>query len=87
MSTKPKPEPRADHTAAEARELWIDGQDDEGTGIIPCKLILRHDSDNRFRWYEDSGADTEVSGKTIEEAIAAAYTSWGSPYWNLREEK
>lgn len=42
--------------------------------VVP--LILQRDSDGRCRWYEASGADTEVSGRTIADAIAAARAAW-----------
>lgn len=38
-------------------------------------LILQRDSDGRYRWYA-SGADTEVSGRTLADAIAAARAAW-----------
>ncbi len=45
---------------------------DEGKAI---RLFLRRDKD-AYRWYEESGKDTEVSGDSIEDARGAAYASW-----------
>ena len=44
--------------------------------------------DDSFRWYDESGADTEVSGATEESAIEAAleaWRTWGIQIIDLRE--
>ena len=50
-----------------------------------CGLELRHDTgDGRYRWYQrEDGADTEVSGRTIRDALAQARAAWGATCWNL----
>jgi hypothetical protein len=45
-------------------------------------LALIHDTDGRFRWYQDD-TDSEVSGATIAEAHEAARSAWGSGDWDL----
>ena len=48
---------------------------------------LQLDSDGRYRWYERAtGANTEVSGATIDEAKLAAAHAWGSPIFDLRAD-
>lgn len=47
-----------------------------GVTADAVRLELRHDTD-AYRWYEEaSGGDAEVSGDTIEEAIANAGLAW-----------
>ena len=48
------------------------------------KLNLVRDG-NRYRWYTESGEDTEVSALTVAEACRAAIGSWGrSHVWGFR---
>ncbi|WP_133719059.1 hypothetical protein [Methylocaldum gracile] len=74
--------------------LWIDGQKKDGSNAGPIPLELRLDGE-RFRWYcqdynqdgipgGDCVLDTEISGSTEDEAMEAAWQSWGSSAWNLR---
>jgi hypothetical protein len=49
------------------------------------KLNLQHDSDGRWRWYDD-GTASEVSGQTVAEAHEAAESAWGSGGWDLATE-
>ena len=45
-------------------------------------LNLRADGDGMYRWYEsETGADTEVSGSTEQEAIENAELSWKA-WWH-----
>lgn len=39
-------------------------------------LKLKKDKDGRWRWFGARGADTEVSGASKAEAIAAAEIAW-----------
>jgi hypothetical protein len=40
-------------------------------------IELQQDRDDRYRWYESAtGADTEVSGRTVEEATENAASAW-----------
>lgn len=57
-----------------------------GDNGIRIDLILTKDGDGAYRWYESgTGADTEVSGKSIREAIQAARAAWRS--WEFSLEK
>jgi len=48
------------------------------------ELVLKHDQDGRWRWYEaGSGADTEVSGSSIRDAYLQAEKAWGK-IWRFR---
>ena len=48
----------------------------ESASTQPITLELRHDRD-AYRWYERAtGADTEVSGATINTALQAARDAW-----------
>ena len=49
-------------------------------------LNLHHDSDGRYRWYDEDETDTEVSGETIAEAHEAAQMAWGDGDWDLVTE-
>ena len=54
----------------------------ESASTQPITLELRHDRD-AYRWYErGTGADTEVSGPTIDTAIQAAHNAWMD--WSIR---
>jgi len=40
---------------------------------------------DKFSWVTTTGKfDTEVSGKTLELAVAAAHDAWGMDCWDLR---
>lgn len=39
-------------------------------------LNLFHDTDDRYRWYEATGADTEISGEGPTDAEEAAQQAW-----------
>lgn len=36
-----------------------------------------------WRWFDENGEDTEVSGRTKAEAIKAARTAWAGERWNF----
>lgn len=53
------------------------------SAIIPLqedwmRLYLREDTDGRYRWYEEGGEDTEVSGGSIADAVLCAAKTWGA---------
>ena len=49
------------------------------------KLFLRKDENGDFRWYTESGEDTEVSAHYVRTACQRAYDSWGqSGVWDFR---
>jgi hypothetical protein len=59
-----------------ARGGYIPSDPDNGEGtneVITLELFL--DDDAVYRWYEDGG-DTEATGSTIHEALAAARSTW-----------
>jgi hypothetical protein len=49
------------------------------------KLNLLRDANGDFRWYTESGEDTEVSAHYVRTACQRAYDSWGqSKAWDFR---
>ena len=48
-------------------------------------LTLEQDGD-RWRWYDEDGMDSEVSGETIADAHKAAHMAWGAGDWDLITE-
>ena len=45
------------------------------------KIDLVRDGD-RYRWVQaEDGADTEVSGKSVQEACELAFIAWGGKEW------
>ena len=82
------------------RVMWIDGQTKDGNGTHPARLELRRDEGNEvlYRWYaqdyNDAGKpdgdctiDTDVSAKTVSDAMQSADQSWGGTTWNLRRNR
>ena len=54
--------------------------------ISPRRIVLelRHDADDRYRWYEQkTDADTEVSALTPAQAWKDAAHVWGADVWNF----
>lgn len=45
---------------------------------------LQPDGLDHYRWYDDAGLDTEVSGRTIAEALQAAHDSWPELYHRFK---
>jgi hypothetical protein len=77
------------------RVMWVDGQTRDGDGSALTKLELRKDTEGIYRWYcqgySEFGipagsckVDTGVSGASLQEAIDAAWASWGRTPWFLR---
>jgi len=47
-----------------------------GEDNIAITLSLFHDDDQRYRWYQQDGSDTEISGHTHSGAIETAKEAW-----------
>lgn len=49
------------------------------------RVVVRLEKDgDRYRWRTEAGEDTEVSGKTVAEAIEAACAAWRAADWDMR---
>lgn len=56
-----------------------DGQAENGR----AHMSLHLSEDGRYRWIGDDGSDTEISGRTIDEAISLAESAWGGIEWGF----
>jgi len=71
MITKPKQSSENKERAMNTNEAHATATLDNG-----CAIELRKDAD-AYRWYEvKNGADTEVSGPSVDAAIETACLSW-----------
>lgn len=51
-------------------------------GRLTLNLIA--DKDGRYRWYDEEGNDSEVSGDSIDDAITQACSAWNSSDWDFK---
>ena len=49
-------------------------------------LHLDLDRRGEYRWYDSKGADTEISGRTISDAVKQARTAWRSWEFKLKRK-
>jgi hypothetical protein len=56
-----------------------DGQAENGR----AHMSLHLSEDGRYRWFGDDGSDTEISGRTIDEAISLAESAWSGIEWGF----
>ena len=61
------------------RIAWINGDTEPPRRY---RIELRRDGD-KYCWYGEANEDTEVSGRSMADAINAATMAWGSAQWDL----
>lgn len=61
-------------SATALKMATINRNGDADQGKLRLDLIL--DSDGRYRWHDEDGGDTEVSGDSIDDAITQACSAW-----------